>query len=214
MTTVKFLLPTLIAIHLSSSLSYADKPSIDSIGVNIGYSKMVENFSTTGSIKNLEPNNNFTSAEIYMMLRDVFPDSTYRPTLNYIYSTNSNLTNQSLLIGLNKYFIRKNSSLYLGLLAGYGELKWDKSYIDSTLKNDLIANSIVYGAQVGLDAPVSEHISLNINVKYLLHDYTMDVEYTPTNTASYDHKSTTNISVGLKYSFYVNHNIAGENNEK
>ena len=67
--------------------------------------------------------------------------------------------------------------------------------------NDEKASSLVGGVQLGLNYPLTNSLKLNVNSKYLRHNYETKLEPTNTASASLEHKSTASLGLGLVYSF-------------
>ena len=69
----------------------------------------------------------------------------------------------------------------------------------STKKN-VDANSFIGGLQLGVSYPIDEKFSLNLNTKYLFHNYETDLKTTNA-TATIDHDRTSSIGFGVEYKF-------------
>lgn len=195
----KLIISTLIA---SSSL-LASNIAIDSLGVNLGVSNT--NYKQTNNqgriILGNEPDKSFSNIEIFTILNNLFTNDTIKPYVSYTYSSNSDLKHQYLLSGINKYYKHSQVIYYAGVVAGYGELKWKYDPLNSSSSSDHKATSFIVGLQGGLEYPISKQYSLNLNTKYLVHDYETELKPSNTVSSSIEHDRTASISVGIKYSF-------------
>ena len=187
---------------LSTSIIQADNFEIDSVGFNIGYAKMFykqEDKKNPPSMK-IDPNDNFLNIEAYTTFT-LFNIRTIKPTINYILNVNSQLTNHTILLGVNKYFNFENSNLYVGLLGGAGMLKWDYNPLSNTTTNDYTNTSFVGGLQTGVEYHLGEKLLFNVNLKYLMHDYEMQLIPSTLVHSTINHTSTASISLGLRFLF-------------
>ena len=123
-----------------------------------------------------------------------------KPYLSYTYSSNTDLKHQYILAGVNKYYKHNIIQYYVGVLGGYGQLKWKYDPLNSSAKRDYEATSFIVGLQGGLDYPINDKFSLGLNAKYLFTDYETNLKTTNA-SSSIEYNKTTSISVGLSYSF-------------
>ncbi|MEA3352922.1 MAG: hypothetical protein U9Q33_03765 [Campylobacterota bacterium] len=195
---------TIIAL-ISINLEAVDITA-QSVGLNVGTSHFP--FSKKDNIGSIilenKPNESFSSIEISTILNPVTKmckDKNMKPYLSYTYSSNSDMKHQYILAGVNKYYPYKSSSLYAGALLGYGQLDWKYDPLNSSKYINKDSNSFIAGIQTGVDYPIDEKFSLGLNVKYLLHDYETKLEPTTSVSSSIEHKSSFNVSLGLRYSF-------------
>jgi hypothetical protein len=186
-----------LATILASTITYASGP-ID-IGFNLGYADMP--YEHEGNIADVKSDNRLINTEVYATFGNIFSNKNVRPTLSYIHNSNSDFKNNTLLAGVNLYIPFEQVTLYTGFLAGYGELAWDDKHISGTTKNDMKSGSAVAGLQLGMELPISDSLSFNVNAKYLMHTYDMEVFISSSSSARYSHTGTSSLSVGLKYSF-------------
>ena len=198
---------TLLALLTSSNLL---ANPIDSIGLNIGTAQ--SNYKQTNNqgsiILGNTPNESFTSYELYTTLKplsDICKEKNMKPYIGYTYSDNSDLKNQYLLLGLNKYYqhtvSNKELNLYAGLVVGYGELNWKYDPINSAKDKTKNASSLIGGIQLGIDYPIANNISLGVNTKYLVHNYKTNLNPSDSVSSTIEHKDTLSLSLGLSYKF-------------
>lgn len=187
---------------LASSLMWAAE--ISEIGVNIGMSHIpYTQTNSNGSITlGNEPEQNFTSYELFTTLKGVFPQDDVKPYISYNYAENSELKHQYILVGLNKYFAPTESlSLYAGMLAGFGELSWSYNPLNNSKENTYEATSVMVGVQAGVNYPLTSNILLNLNLKTLVHNYETNLDPNNTARAELKHNYTTTAMIGLAYKF-------------
>lgn len=187
---------------LASSLMLAAE--ISEIGVNIGVSHTpYTQTNSNGSITlGNEPEQNFASYELFTTLKGVFPQDDVKPYISYTYSYNSELKHQYVLLGLNKYFApTQRLSLYVGMLAGYGEMSWSYNPLNNSKENDYEATSAMVGVQVGVNYPLIGNVALNLNLKTLAHNYETNLDPNNTATAELKHNYTTTAMLGVAYKF-------------
>lgn len=190
----------LASMLLVSSIIYAGDINLDSIGANIGCTKMdVKQIDEIGSITLAkDPDDKMRQIELYALLGGVFEDSSIKPTLNFIHSWNNDLSTNSVLIGVNKYYMFDKYNLYAGILGGVGRLKWNYNPINNTKETDYGASSLVGVIQLGVEYPLNDKIFLNVNTKYMLHNYSTELQ--PVNSVHSEliHNHSCLLSVGLR----------------
>jgi len=199
------LLSTLIAS--SNLLANGNESWLYAIGTNVGVSNTsYDQINKSGSITLIDkPKKSFNSLELYTILNpltDLCKEYNMKPYISYTHSQNSDLKHQYLLVGLNKYYKPSTTDieLYARVLGGYGQIDWKYDPLNDSNKKNVDANSFIGGIQVGVNYPLNEKISLNLNSKYLLHNYETKLKTTNA-TAIIEHDSTASIGVGLEYSF-------------
>lgn len=190
---------------LASSTLLANDSLINQMGINLG--KSSTDFSQkdkTGSISlGNNPDKSFNSIEVFTILNpltDICKEYNMKPYASYTYSSNSELKHQYLLVGVNKYYkpSKLPVELYAGVVVGYGQIDW--KYKPLSTDNNVDANSLIGGVQAGLNYPLNEKLSLNVNSKYLIHDYKTNLK-TSNAQSTIEHDSTATISMGLVYKF-------------
>ena len=195
---------TLLAILASSSL-FANDISVDSIGANFGISHGSYDQKNKSGVITLgnNPDKNFGSVELYATLSGVYKREDLKPYISYTYSQNDDLEHQYLLVGLNKYYSIPNTKLdlYAGALVGYGQIDWRYDPLNSSKNINSDANSFIGGLQIGANYPVGSNLSIGINAKYLIHNYETTLNPSAGVLASINHKNTSQVSLGLMYSF-------------
>ena len=87
-----------------------------------------------------------------------------------------------------------------GVLAGYGELRWEYDPITGSQGSNIDADSLIGGFQLGFKVPIDKKIDFNLNTKYLIHHYET---YLNSGTASskITHKYSASLGLGFIYSF-------------
>ncbi len=200
MQNKRYISKLFISSLLFVNIVFADNIKFESIGANIGYANMP--YDLEGDVNNVnEPKVDLINVELYSTIKNVFENKTLVPSVHYIFSGNDDLNTHALLFGLNKYFLFENFSLYTGVVAGYGTLLWKDDPLKYTTNNNLSSSSLTGGLQSGIELPITKQVSFNINLKYLLHDYTIELKPLPTYTSELTHPSTASISIGLKWFF-------------
>ena len=202
MSTKNTLTKILLASTLTASILSANSTndvSFESLGLNLGYAYMPYNHS--GNTPDEGFKKNFTSVELYTIIDNLFEDNSYKPTINYVFNSNSDFHNHTLLLGVNKYFYNDGYDLYLGGLLGFGQLRWKTDTLFPNSQNDYESTSFTGGVQAGVEIPMSKHWALGLNSKFLLHSYNMGIAETFNTSSSYKHPYTASISIGLKYFF-------------
>lgn len=187
---------------IGSSLS-ASNIEVDRAGLHIGIAK--SSFSQENKageiILGKEPSSKFVpSVEVYGTLSGVFEDKAVQPFLSYTYSTNSDLTNQYLLVGVNKYYSHNTYNAYAGVYTGYSFLKWEYNPLNNTTDNQFTSTSLLVGAQVGWEYPLSEKLSLDFNFKGMIYDHTTELEAYSAK-AEIQHSLNFSAALGLTYRF-------------
>jgi len=199
---MKILNKITVSLLVASSPIHADL-SVDSIGLNAGSSQInTKQTNLVGSITLAnEPDAQYIHGELYALIGGFFEDKSYKPSVHYLLSKNSEFTNHLFMAGINKYFLFEDYHLYAGLLVGQGILNWKYNPISGTNDNDKNLQSIVGALQVGAEYKVTEHFSLGVNAKYYLHDYQTVLEPSIGASADINHNSSSSISLGMRYSF-------------
>lgn len=192
----------IISLLLISPALVANENFIDSVGLNLGYSKIYsEQENKLGEItldKKLDED--YLHAELFMTL-GLFNSKNYKATLNYMLSNNDEFTNNTLLVGLNRYFLYSNHDIYMGLLVGGGMQKWKQNPLNTTTKNDYKASSIVGALQVGIEYKLTQRFLFGLNAKYFMHDYVTEFEPYNHIKAEISNENSFSLSVGIRYRF-------------
>ena len=191
----------------SSSTLLATDSFVNSIGINLGKSytnsqqKNNQGNITLGNTPK-ESNNSIELFAILNPLTDICKEYNMKPYISYTYSKNTDLKHQYLLVGVNKYYNPSNSKveLYTGALLGYGQIDWKYDPLNDSQNKNIDANSFIGGVQAGLSYPVNENLSLNLNTKYLVHNYETKLKTTNAN-ATIKQDNTSSFSFGLIYKF-------------
>ena len=187
----------------ASSLLLSSEIALDSIGLNLG--KSHASYSQENHIGSItlgnEPDKTFSSYELYTVLKSVYTNKTIKPYISYTYSSNTDLKHQYVLVGLNKYYKHNTLDLYAGVLAGYGQLDWRYNPLNSSKDNTYNAYSFIGGIQAGIEYPLENNLALNINAKYLYHDYETKLEPSASARSTLTHDYTASFGVGLSYKF-------------
>jgi len=197
-TITKILLASILVAGTISANSTNDV-SFESLGLNLGYAYMP--YDHSGNTPDEGFKKNFLNIELYTIVDNLFEDNSYKPTINYVFNSNSDFNNHTLLLGINKYFYNDDYNLYLGGLVGYGQLRWKTGTLFPNSQNDFQSTSFSGGVQAGIEIPMSKHWAFGLNSKFLLHSYNMKIEDTFNTSSSYKHPFTASISIGLKYFF-------------
>ena len=200
--SLKRIIPSLTtALLLATSLNA--EVGIDSVGVNIGCMNVTsEQSDKKGTISNVNmPEEQMLQAELYALIGGVFEDKSWKPTINYMYAQNDDLTNHMLMIGINKYFFMDNFNLYGGVLAGTGQIEWQYNPINATKDNDHKVASWVGAVQAGVEYPVTKSLALGLNAKYYLHDYNTLLLPSAGAESEITQPNACSVAIGLRYSF-------------
>lgn len=193
----------LILSMVLTSCVYGSEISINQIGLNFGKSAMnYKQKDYTGTIiLGNEPEENFNLLEPFIVVEGIFERKDIKPYFSYSYLNNSDLKNQYLLMGLNKYYKYKEIDFYAGLLVGYGELKWKYNLLNNSKDNNFIATSLISGAQFGLQYPLKNNLLLNLNTKFLAHKYETNLKPNNSIYSKVEHNYSSIINLGLVYKF-------------
>lgn len=191
---------------LASSSLLASEVSLEQVGLNIGasHSSYSKKDHSGSIVLGNEPAESFNSFEVFTTLKpltSMCKEKNMKPYISYAYSKNDDLKHQYLLAGINKYYMLKEYSFYSGALLGYGELDWKYDPLNTSKSKNIDANSFIIGVQGGFDYLVKTNITVGVNVKYLLHDYKTKLNPSDGVSSTIEHKSTSSISLGIKYSF-------------
>ncbi|MDD2698243.1 MAG: hypothetical protein PHF17_05500 [Arcobacteraceae bacterium] len=178
------------ALLLTTSILGANE-----VGLNIGSANMNYDKPNPNIILGTNPDKSFRNYELFTTLEGKLPMK-LKTYLSYTQNTNDTLRNQFVLVGANKEYGDGKGKLYAGLVAGFGELKWKINPLTST-SSDKTANSFIAGVQVGGKYDVSNKLFINLNGKYLKHNYGTDINTQTT----IEHKTTTSIALGVGYKF-------------
>ena len=205
----KILKSTLALTLLATSSLLASNTIVDSLGLNLGKSNTnYDQKNTSGTISsNNNPDKTFNSIELYTTLKPILSickEYNMKSYVSYTFNKNSELKHQYLLVGVNKYFtptISTAFSLYAGLLAGYGQIDWSYDPLKTSTRKNVDANSFIGGIQVGSIYSLRENLSLNLNAKYLFHNYETNLKTTTPSSATIEHDSTASVAIGLGYRF-------------
>lgn len=180
---------------------------IDTLGINLGKSYTSYNQTNTSGTITLtnNPDKYFNSIELYTTLKPIMSfckDNDIKPYISYTHSKNSELKHQYLLVGLNKYYNLNSTklNLYAGILAGYGQIDWNYDPLNNSTSKNVDTNSFIGGIQLGTTYNLTEKLSLNLNSKYLLHNYETDLKKTNA-TTTIEHDRTASVGFGLGYRF-------------
>ena len=192
-----------LVVVSSTLLSYEIK--MESIGFAGGNAKtpLVQHNKDNKEIVIDKLDDNFKTMELYTVLKPI-EEIGMNPYLSYTYSYNEQFINYYVMAGLNKYYkISSSSKLYLGVLGGYGQMKWEFDPINGS-DNDVSTQSYILGVQGGVSIPLenlpSDKLSLDINVKYLSHEYITNLKTSAT-TSQIEHYETMLAQVGISYRF-------------
>ena len=195
---------TINKIILASLLSTTLLPAIEinSIGVNLGTSKMqADKTDIAGSIAlNTSPEENYTHGEIYILVDGFTEDTNIKASLNYINNSNSDIKNNILMVGINKYYKIDDYNVYTGLLLGVAHLEWRTNPMNNTTSNNYTAESIVGALQLGVEYKLDNNIALGLNAKYYISDYTTNLNI-GTREAEITSKNNHSLAFGIRYSF-------------
>ena len=197
MNIINKIIPSLL---IASSLTYADL-SIDSVGLNLGYAhidaKQV-NKSGTITLAN-DPDEQYLHGELYALIGGAFEDKSFKASINYMHSRNDEFVNNTIMMGVNRYFFLEDYSLYAGVLIGVGRLDWKYSPINGTKDNYRHVESLVGALQVGAEYQLTESLSLGFNAKYQVHDYSTALEPITGVEAEINHQKSSSIAIGVRF---------------
>ena len=171
-----------------------------SLGVNIG--KANSEYSQTNSNGSIvlgnEPDESFNSYEIYTTLdKKIF---SLVPYLSYTYNKNDDLKHQYVLLGLNKSYSIKSFDLYVGLVGGYGELKWEYNPLTSSSSQNPTADGFLGGVQLGISYFLTSSFALGVDAKYLRHKHETNLSSSST-SSTIEHDSTSVVGISLQYKY-------------
>jgi len=192
-----------LSLLLASYMLQAKEDNRNSIGINLGYKYMPtsqDDKKGTITLAN-EPDESYLHGEAYIMLGGVLADASLKPSINYMISNNSEFTENLLMVGVNKFYEYKGYDLYAGLLLGVGQQEWTYNPINSTKDTDYTTTSIVGAVQGSIEYPLTKKLSLALNSKVYVHNYSTQLEPRATEEAEINHNVSMSVAVGLRYSF-------------
>ncbi len=119
-------------------------------------------------------------------------------TANYGYMTYDNIKMDNLYGTINYKFNNNDISPYIGLMAGQGNFKWDKTPLANSRDEKLSTESSVSGLQIGANKLLTKNLYLNLNLQHIRYDYTTNI-----NDGEFyiEHKTQNNLTIGVKYVF-------------
>jgi len=175
--------------------------SLDRVGGNIGigYSDYSQKTNTI-NLQSNNPSKNFSALEVDGTFNGVFTNKSLQPFVSYTYSNNSDLTHQYLLAGVNKYYPHNDIIYYAGVYTGYSLFQWDYNPMNSTKENTYTSKSPLLGIQGGVEYPINENLSFDINLKTMIHDHNTQLESNSI-TDEINHDTTFFGGIGLVYRF-------------
>lgn len=192
-----------LPLILSSSLLNASEMGIDSMGINVGMASInAMQSDKQGSVTLVnEPDETYTHIEIYALLDGMFEDKTLKPSINGVYNINDDFKNITLTVGLNKYFEYDDFNLYVGALAGMGELHWSYNPLNATNTEDTSSDSLVGTLQGGAEYKMSKTILVTLNAQYNIHNYKTTLKPTSTTKTEINHTNSHSLALGLRFLF-------------
>jgi len=193
----------LYPLLLTSSLLFAEALHVESVGVNVGVASIEAKQSNTSGTITLahQPDESFASAELYALIDGVFEDKSKKITTNYIYSSNSDIQEHNLLLGVNKYYEYKKYNLYAGALAGISRLKWKYNPINNAKDKDFYSTSFTAGVQGGVEYPLSNTLLIGINAKYLYSGHKANLNPSTGVSGDIKHHNLFALNLGVRVSF-------------
>ena len=193
----------LYPLLLSTSILSANSLHIESLGVNVGTASIkATQHNTSGTIiLPKQPEKSFLSAEVYALVDGIFDDKNKKLTLNYIYSTNSDIAEHNILIGINQYYTYKKYDFYVGGLAGISRLKWKYNPLNNAKDTDYYSTSFTAGLQAGMEYPLTNKLLIGLNTKYLYSRHKANLNPSTGVSANLTHYNFFDFGVGLRYKF-------------
>lgn len=183
----------------------AEGIALDSLGFNVGYTKM--NYHQKNELGTItlgrEPDGQMAHLELYGLIGGVFDNPTIKPTINLLHAWNNDLSNTLLLAGVNKYYLFDSFNLYAGLLGGAGQMKWEYNPINYSKNNDYGASSLIGAVQAGVEYPLNKKVLLTLNAKYMIHNYTAELQPVGGAHAELQHYGSCWVSAGVRIRFHT-----------
>ena len=175
--------------------------TIENLGFNLGTSHMgySQSDSSGSIILGDEPDERFSSFELFST-SSIFEDKSLKAQVSYIYSDNDEFVNHTLLVGYNQYQNLKDIDTYVGLLAGYGQLRWGYDPLSGSKGSNKDTDSPIVGLQLGFKVPVDKYFDFNVNTRYLIHQYETYLN-SGTARSKLTHNYTASFSLGFIYKF-------------
>lgn len=173
------------------------------IGINLGKSHFDITQSNGDNIilGDNTPKSNGTFSELYMMNKcQLINDNSIKNYASIAYNKSDRIKNYMVLAGLVKEYEAKNYTPYAGVLVGYGQLKYEYNPLNSSTIDDRKASSFIAGFQGGAKYKIDKNLFFNLNAKYLLSDYTTNLESSGV-IGNIKHKALTTFSIGVAYKF-------------
>ena len=193
---VKTFNASIIASILALSTYATAEVNINKVGLNLGLSSM--DYEEYGILhENTLPSKQDLSTELYMLIDGlVDSDSKYKVYTGYMHGSNDDLSNDLLLVGVNRHFKTGSVEPYLGAVVGYGISNWKIAPVITSFQ-DTTATSFVGGLQAGVEYPITKKLDLGIHSKLIWNEYETFVN----SSKALTHNLSTNVSFGLSYSF-------------
>jgi opacity protein-like surface antigen len=128
----------------------------------------------------------------YNFTRDIFTELTYQRSMLDIANIDSGY------LSLNYQLSDVVLSPSIGIVGGYGRLKWSERPSIMLVNQKLTSTNYLYGAQVGLSLPIGDELYLTAKYQYLKIDHIMNIR---NDTNIIEHNEVQNVLLGVKYEF-------------
>jgi len=128
----------------------------------------------------------------YYFMPNIFVTASYqRSTLDIVHLNNYFA---SISYQLSDIFLKP----YIGILAGYSQLEWDKRPYRWLPDEKFISGFAMYGVQAGVEYDITENLSVIGKYQYIKHSHSMDILR---GRNIIDHNSAQNFLLGVRYAF-------------
>jgi hypothetical protein len=193
----------LALLSLVACSSLLAEVSIEKIGTHIGYGTIsYDKSDKQGVIVMDKPKTNFSPViEIFGVFDGIMENETLKPFISYTYQSNDDFKQQYLLVGINKYYPDNSITYYGGVYTGISSLKWKYDPLNSSNDKKPTSNALVVGLQGGLEYPINERLSLDINLKGMYHNHQTELEPSDGVKSEINFDYSTFVGIGLVYVF-------------
>lgn len=177
--------------------------TIEKLGVHIGHGTIsYDKKDIDGIITMNKPDTSyFPALEIFGVINGGFDDATLKPFASYTYLGNDDFKQQYILAGLNKYYFYNNCTYYTGVYGGISSLKWKYDPLNSSKDTKPTSTAIAFGVQGGLEYPMADRLSFDLNIKAMWHGHHTDLEPSDGVKGEIDYLYSTFLGAGIVYSF-------------
>jgi peptidoglycan-associated lipoprotein len=193
----------LALLSMITSTALFGEITTDRLGLHLGYGTIAYDKSDKqGTIDMEKPETSFFPAiEIFGTFNGVLKNQTLKPFVSYTYLSNDDFKQHYLLAGINKYYPNNNLTYYAGAYTGISSLKWQYDPLKTAKDKEPTSNALILGVQGGLEYPLKDNLSLDLNFKGMYHNHQTDLEPSSDISSEVTSDYSTFVGIGLVYAF-------------